>query len=221
MSIARTRKTSRAASYADSLPAQLWLAEAQLDARNYAAADAAADRALAIAPDSSAAQYFKGAILLAQGQEDQSSFEKARSYFVRARNLDVHDPRPAIGYYLSYQETGQAIPEPAVIALEQVFKYSAYDPEYRMILARQLLWEDRATAAKNVLAPLAYAGHDAGDEEGASIGDVMEAIDAGKLDDARSKMAEIFKKIDEAKNGKASATLLPSASVPNVRGTRQ
>src|SRR3546814_9376165 len=41
------------AAWPDSLPAQLWVSEAQIDARDWDAADAAADRALKLDPDSS------------------------------------------------------------------------------------------------------------------------------------------------------------------------
>jgi tetratricopeptide (TPR) repeat protein len=192
-----------AAPYPDSLFAQLALAEAQLDARDYDAADAAADRAIAIAPDSSAAQYWKGAISLGRGDSDKTAYAKARPYFIRARHLDPLDPRPSIGYYLSYQQAGDAIPEPAIIALEEVFKYAAYDPTYRMLLGRQLLSEDKGDLAKGILAPLAYSGHDDGSKkDGPSIGDIVDLIDAGKLDEARAKMAEIFKKAKDEADGK-------------------
>lgn len=193
----------KASAYPDNLFVQLALAEAQQDARNYDEAIAAADRALAVAPTSSAAHYRKGAILLDRAETEKADYAAARAQFAKARQLDPLDPRPAIGYYRSYQQAGEAIPEPALIALEEVFKYAAYDPEYRMLLGRQLLWEDKGDLAKGVLAPLAYSGHDGGErKDGPVIGDVVDAIDAGRLDEAKAKMAEIFKKAKDARDGK-------------------
>lgn len=190
---------SKAAPYPDSLFVQLALAETELDAENFDAADAAADRAIAIDPQSSLAQYWKGMALLARGEKDKTAYAAARPYFVRARRLDPYDPRPAIAYYRSFYDAGDAIPEPAIIALEEVFPYASYDREYRFLLGRQLLDESKGDLARTVLSPIAFGAH-AQDEEN-PLQAVIAAIDAKKLDDARAKMAEIFKKAKDARNG--------------------
>lgn len=190
----------KAAVFPDSLFVQLAVTEAQLDARNHDAADAAAERAIAIDPKSSTAQYWKGQIFLARGEKDKAAFAKARPYFARARQLDPLDPRPAIGYYLSFYDAGEPIPEPALIALEEVFPYASYDNDYRLLLGRQLLDEQRGDVARMVLGPIAFGSH-ASDEEN-PLQTVVTLIDEKKLDEARAKMAEIFKKREDARNGK-------------------
>lgn len=190
----------KSGAFPDSLFVQLAVAEAELDARNYDAADAAADRAIAIDPKSSAAQYWKGQIFLARGEKDKAAFAKARPYFARARQLDTLDPRPAIGYYLSFYQAGDPIPEPALIALEEVFPHASYDNDYRLLLGRQLLDEKKGDVARMVLGPIAFGSH-ASDEEN-PLQAIVALIDENKLDEARAKMAEIFKKREDARDGK-------------------
>src|SRR3546814_4749524 len=125
----------------DSLPAQLGVSEAQIDARDWDAADAAADRALKLDPDSALANLLKAGVFMGRGKTETTAYAKARPYFVKARHLDELDPRPAIGYYLSFRQAGDAIPQAALTALEQVYPDASYDPQYRLVLTRQLLDE--------------------------------------------------------------------------------
>jgi len=176
--------------------------EAEIDAQNFAAADAAADRAIAIAADSSRAQYWKGQIFMARGEKDKAAYAAARPYLVRARRLDPFDPRPAIAYYRSFYDAGETVPEPAIIALEEVFPYAAYDREYRLLLGRQLLDEKKGDIARSVLAPIAFGSHSSGEEN--LLQAIVALIDANKLDEARVKMAEIFKKAKDERDGKGA-----------------
>lgn len=183
------------ATFSDSLPAQLWVGEAQIDARNWDAADAAADRALKLDPESSLANLLKANVFMGRGKADKSAYAKARPYFIKARHIDELDPRPAIGYYLSFREAGEAIPEPALTALEQVYPDASYDPQYRLVLTRQLLDDGKGDLARTVIAPIAFQGHE-GKEENLLLA-VVKAIDDKKLDEARTKIAEIFKKMND------------------------
>lgn len=191
---------NKAAPYPDSLFAQVALTEAQIDARDYDAADAAADRAIAADPQSSVAHYWKGQVAMGRGEADKSHYASARPHFVRARQLDPLDPRPAIGYYLSFYEAGEAIPENALIALEEVFPQASYDYTYRLLLGRQLLDESKGDLARSVLAPIVFGSHSRDKENPLQV--IVAAIDDGKLDEARAKMAEIFKKDKDARDGK-------------------
>src|SRR3546814_15595036 len=71
-------------------------------------------RALKINPESSAANLLKANVFMGRGKADKSAYAKARPYFIKARHLDELDPRPAIGYYLSFREAGEAVPAAAV-----------------------------------------------------------------------------------------------------------
>lgn len=183
------------AAWPDSLPAQLWVGEAQVDARRWDAADAAADRALAIAPDSSLANLLKASVFMGRGKTGKSAYAKARPYFIKARHLDELDPRPAIGYYLSFRQAGDPVPQAALVALEQVYPDASYDPQYRLVLARQLLDEGKGDIARSVIAPIAFQAH-AGKDENLLVA-VVKAIDEKKIDEARTKMAEIFGKAEK------------------------
>ena len=155
----------------------------------------AADRALKINPESSAANLLKANVFMGRGKADKSAYAKARPYFIKARHLDELDPRPAIGYYLSFREAGEAVPAAAVTALEQVYPEASFDPQYRLLMTRQLLDDGKGHLARTVIAPIAFQGHE-GKEENLLLA-VVKAIDDGKLDEARAKMAEIFKKMEE------------------------
>lgn len=194
----------KGAAYPDSLPAQLIVAEANLDAKNFDRAEVAAQRAIALDAKSSYAQYLMGAIEMgrAKAAKDKGLYAKARPWFAKARALDKQDPRPDIGYYLSYFESGEPIPEDALITLEEAWDTASYDPGYRLILARQLLNENKGTLARQVLSPIAFNAHGNDDEN--KIRATVELIDADKLDEARAKMAEIFQEAEDRENGKKS-----------------
>ena len=91
---------------------------------------------------------------------------------------------------MSFYEAKEPIPEPAIIALESVFDYSSYDDGYRMVLARQLLNENKGKLARSVLAPLAFSSHK--QEKANKVAKVVDEIDAGQIDAARTTMAGIF-----------------------------
>lgn len=187
----------------DSLFAQLAVAEAQIDAKNFDAAETAAKRAIALAPDSSLAHFMMGGIAMARGETDKTQYAAARPWFTKAHKLDLKDPRPMIGLYMSYFEAGEPIPEDALITLEDAWNYASYDEGYRLILARQLLNENKGKLAKDVLSPIAFDAH-AGDKENKILATV-EFIEQDKLDDARTKIAEIFQdQKDEAAGKKKS-----------------
>ncbi|ENY81950.1 tetratricopeptide repeat protein [Sphingopyxis sp. MC1] len=183
--------------YSDNLAVQLITAEAYTDAGEFAKAEAALKRALVIAPESQEANVLMGNMFMARAkkEKDNAVYAQARPWFSEAYRLDPKDPRAAIGYYMTYYQAREAIPEPALIALESVFDYSSYDDGYRLVLARQLLDENKGKLARSVLAPLAFSSHK--QAEANKVAEVVDAIDAGQIQDARTTMAAIFAKQDE------------------------
>lgn len=192
---------SKARRYTDSLFAQLAASEAFLDARRFAEADAAADRALAIDPQSTEGLILKGMIAIEQGKEgDKARFAAARVSLAKATRLDPQDPRPFILYYESFSKAGETVPEAAIVGLEQVFSQAAFDPNYRLTLARQLLIEGKGKLARDVLGPVTYQFH--GDQKENKLRAVVDLIQANKVPEARAKLEEILKKAEEdAKKG--------------------
>lgn len=184
--------------YPDNLAVQLMAGEAYTDAREYEQAQMTLKRAIAIDPESQEAHVMMGEMFAsrAEAEKNPKIYAEARRWFAEAYRLDPKDPRAAIGFYMTYYEAGEAIPEQALIALESVFDYAAYDNGYRLILARQLLDEKRGKPARSVLAPLAYSAHR--QDEGNKVATIIKQIDADDIQAARTTMAGIFA---EAKKG--------------------
>lgn len=186
----------KARRYPDNLFVQLAATEAFLDARRFDEADSAADRALAIDPDSTEALIFKGMIAIERGKAgDKARFAAARPPLAKATRLDPEDPRPFILYYQSFNKAGEKVPDAAVAGLEQVFTQAGSDDQYRLLLARQLLIENEGEAAHAVLAPIAYSFH--GNQKDNKVRPVIDLIKEGKVPEARAKLEEMFKKAEE------------------------
>lgn len=188
-----------AAAAPNSLPIQLLAAEVGLDSRNFAAASTAADRALVLDPKSVEALIFKARALIEAPTGEASRFSEARKLLARARNIDKDDPRPLIEFYQSYRKAGGEIPEKAAVALEEAFPLAAQDGAYRMLMARQLLEENRPVPARQVLAPLAFS-FDGTDPKKNTAGLIVAMIDAGKPAEALAKLNAEFAKQEKEAN---------------------
>src|SRR3546814_13755450 len=73
----------------------------------------------------------------------------------------------------------------------QVYPEASFDPQYRLLMTRQLLDDGKGHLARTAIAPIAFQGHE-GKEENLLLA-VAQAIDDGKPDAERAKMAETFK----------------------------
>jgi Flp pilus assembly protein TadD len=188
---------SVAARYPTSFPVQLELAEAELDAENYDAAERAADAAIALKPDSAEALYFKGMVLLGKAKSNPGQYAAARSWFARARDADPDHPGPLIGNYLSYSKAGGAIPESAVIGLEEAYRLAPYDGDLRITLARQEIAEKRLDVAKMLLVPLALEPNQS--KQARMLDEVVDQIDSNNAGQALVKMDAFIKKQEDDK----------------------
>jgi cytochrome c-type biogenesis protein CcmH/NrfG len=197
----RNRVASTLANHPDSLEGYLLLAEANYDAEDYAAADAAALKATELDPQSLRAWLYRGMIATKQAADNPELAATARTYFTRASKLDGTDPRPLIGYYETYRELGQEPSEQAIIALEDAYDYAGSAPEYRFLLARQLLTEKRFADARTVVMPVAFDGHATGeadaDEDEPTAGKLFKAIEDQDSDAAVALIEKILKPEDE------------------------
>lgn len=94
--VAGARKA--AAPYPSHPVVQSWLAEVEHDANNYAEAEAAADRVLAIDPRNSDGLIYKGRVRMARALEakatDQAVWRDVRRWFVEASRADTEDAEP-------------------------------------------------------------------------------------------------------------------------------
>jgi tetratricopeptide (TPR) repeat protein len=181
-----------AARYPNSFPVQLALAEAELDLSDFEPsslprAEAAAQRALALNPDSVDAMLYVGRALLERGKTDKSKLAEARKWFAKAYDEDPQHPAPLYFNYLTYYEAGGAIPESALIGLEKAYDYALYDPQIKLVLARQLLAEKKGELARTILMPYAIAPHEG--KAAKKMREVVDLIEAKKVDDAYKLLA--------------------------------
>ncbi|HXG80795.1 MAG TPA: hypothetical protein VNJ05_03255 [Sphingomicrobium sp.] len=190
-----------AARHPQSYAVQLALTEAEFDAENWDAAERAADAAIAIKPNGVEALQFMGRIYLERARHDPKQYATARSWLAKAYEADPSHPSTLYYHYLSFSQAGGAIPESAIIGLEQSFMKAPYDEELRLAVARQLLAEKDGKVARQVLAPLVHSPHES---KGAkALRQVFDLIEANKVDEAyTSLVAEMAKQEEEKKTGK-------------------
>jgi Flp pilus assembly protein TadD len=167
---------------------QVTLAEAEMKAGNYAAAEAAADRALAANPQSIDAMIFKGRAILEQAGKGQAgkSFAGARSWFSKANKLDSEDPEPLMLFHESYiRDTGRSTPN-AIAALHYAADLAPQDLGLRMQSAYQYLQDGSLAEARKALVPIAFDPHGQGSAKLALA--AIARIDAGDAKGAEAAM---------------------------------
>ncbi len=139
------------------------LVQAQSEAEDYDAAMQTAERLMQIAPEHMNGPLYASYTAIERARKDASWLPRAVEYAEQAAAIDSNDPRPAISYYYSHFAAKTDIPESAIIALEQQYGSAGSDPIYRVMLARQLVLENRLDSARVVLQPIAFRGHNQGD----------------------------------------------------------
>ena len=181
-----------AARYPNDASVQAWLAEAEIDAKNYDLGIAAANRALALKPRSIDALLQKGRAFIRRAEEEESykpDWTAVRQIFVAANRIDPDDPRALIGFYQSYDEAGLKPTSSAVEGLLYAFELAPQDRTLRWMVMRELVSQGRGPEAASAIKPLAYAPHGGKAAEGAQA--VLELIEAGDLGGAGRKIAAI------------------------------
>ena len=190
-----------AARYPQSFAVQLALAEAEFDASNLDAAERAAEAAIAIQPNAVEALIYKAKVGLERGKRDPRHFASARTWLAKAHKADPAHPGVLYLNYLTYLGEGRAVPESAIIGLEQAFTIAPYDSEVRLAVARQLLAEKDGQVARKVLAPLIHSPHES--KSAKALRQVFDLLEANRVDEAyRSLVAEMAKQEEERKTGK-------------------
>lgn len=149
-----------AASYPTDAWVQRVLAEAEFDAHNYAAAEQAADRAMAADPRLGKALIYKGRaeMELAEGKAN-ANWEAIRRNFAAANKLDTEDPEPMMLYYQSFTRAGERPTANAIAGLEYAMVLAPQDKSLRMMVVSELINASKFTRARELLAPLAFDPH--------------------------------------------------------------
>ena len=192
--------------YPNSYAAQLALAEAELDLSEFQPAElpraeAAADRALAVKPDSVDAMILKGRALLERGRTDKAQLAAARTWFTKAYNADPEHPAPLYYNYLTYYEAGGNIPESAIVGLEKAYDEALYDDQLKLVLTRQLLAEKKGPTARSILMPMAI-NPEFGDSY-KKYTEVSDLIAAQKVDEAYKLLATTMAEDDRKRRSGA------------------
>ena len=156
-----TQFRAAAAAYPADPMVQAMLAEAELDAGDAAAAEAAADRAIAVRREHGDALILKGRALLARATAKQpgTSFADARGWFMRANKIDPEDPEPLILFYQTYRNEKIRPTANAIAALHYAASLAPQDSGLRLNNARQYLFDNKPAEARKALVPLAYNPH--------------------------------------------------------------
>lgn len=138
------------------------LAEAEFDAGNDAAAIAAADKAIAVAPNNINAHLQKG-YALARMMESAESPAKAaagvRAQFLKINAIENDHPIPLMQFYMSFRASGREPTKNAIAGLEWALALAPHDQGLRMIVAAQQMEDERFTDAQTTLLPLAHSPH--------------------------------------------------------------
>lgn len=169
---------------------QSTLAEAEYDAGNHAAAEAAADRALAADPNFVHALIYKGRARMEMAianPKQPADWKSIRSWFAKANKLDTENAEPLVLFYLSYVSAGLAPTKNAIDGLLYAVTLVPQDDGARLLAVRQLLIDSRLAEARVMFAPLAFNPHASADRVQARA-KVMKAIADG---DAKGALAAL------------------------------
>ncbi len=199
-----------ASAYPNDPAAQNELAEAEFDAKNYAAAEAAADRALAVEPNSIHALLYKGMAQQAVAKDanvtDAARWKAIRSWFVKANKLDPTYPQSLVLYYQSFEAAGQPVPKAAQDGLVGAYDYAPFDNGLRFAVGRVLLEQGNINGAKIAFEKMAYGPHQSGENVALKV---IEALDKDGKEAALKVIADAEAKAkkaeEDAKNKKKSS----------------
>ena len=176
--------------YPDDVNVQLELAEAGLDAQDNAIARAAADRIIALSPNTEKGYIFKGraemAIARAAKVTDATAWAQIRHWFVKANRLDNLDPEALYLFYRSYPAAGQAPTANAKAGLYQALELLPDESSVRMTAVLQYVADGDYANASTALAPIAYGASHA-KRSGGLLADLVDALatgDKAKIDAA-------------------------------------
>ncbi len=156
---------SKAQSHANDPVGWRLLADAQCRSDDAKACMAAADRALALAPQDSRAKLRKAEAMLDLAKDNSKAeadvqIKAARALIVEANRADPDDPLPLLAFYQSYGAAGMRAPDAAIEGLKQVVITIPQFDGPRLMLANELIDRKQTVLAKSVLKPLAFSPHD-------------------------------------------------------------
>lgn len=150
-----------AAPYPNEATVQAVLAEALFDARDYAGAKAAADRAIAANPKHPQALLYRAKAMIAEarGAPAKADWSAIRQWLVRANGADLENAEPLYLFYQTFRMAGVRPTANAIDGLYYSFALAPNDIGLRMTTVRQLLIDKKVEAAEPVLAAVIFNPH--------------------------------------------------------------
>ncbi|MCX8475063.1 MAG: hypothetical protein MT490_04615 [Sphingomonas sp.] len=195
-----------AAAFPNDAGAQIVLAEAAYDVRDFAAAEAAADRAIAANPKAVDAWLYKAMARMAIAHKAKDGSKETlvgiRKIIAAGNKLEPDDPKLLILYYRSFVDFGMPPSENAKQGLARAFDLAPQDDRLRFNAARMFLKEGNKTEARAMLAPLAYSPHGKGLAKRAA--DLLAILDKGDVESAIKNFDTQAEADDEEGGGSGS-----------------
>lgn len=133
---------------------------------------AAADRALATAPDDVAALAWRGVALTdlavaGPPAERTTRLVAARRTIERAMQLGGAAPRPLIAYFESFTKAAEPASEMAIRGLTTVIRGAPAAPGPRLLLSQELVRQGQADLARRLLVPVLYGAYESSEKSAA------------------------------------------------------
>ena len=171
---------------------QTALAEAELDAGNFEAAEAAADRALAAEPNRLEALLLKGRALmeLARRSPAGADWGEIRKWFAKANKIDPEAAEPLLLFYKTFVYAGVRPTANAMDGLLYSLALAPQDEKLRMTVVRQLLGDGRTQDARRYFAPFAFEPHYNKKRREASA-KTMAALTSGNQSEALTQLGKL------------------------------
>lgn len=140
---------------------QATLAETEFDNRDYKAALAAADRAIAVQPNNVQALIYRGRTLMETARKGgtKADWAEVRRAFVRANRADLENAEPLYLYYQSFGAAGERPTKSAVDGLLYAQALAPQDEGLRFDAVRQLLIDGQPAKAEPLFATIAFSPH--------------------------------------------------------------
>ena len=187
-----------AASYPNDPFVQKVLAEAEFDAGNHAAAEIAADRALATDPGNFRAMVYKGRALLEMARtKPEADWAGIRKWFIKANRVDTESAEPLLLHYQTYLYAGTNPTKNAVDGLLYAVALAPQDDGLRVSAVHRMLVEKRLDEARQLFAPISFHPH-APERYRESNAEVMAAIVARDAERALAALESAMNPSDQA-----------------------
>lgn len=141
--------------------AETLLAQLELAAKNYGAAEKAADAALSIDPKNIEAMLAKGSAMmgLAKSNAKAADWDQVRLIFAAANRLDTENAEPLILFYRTFSAQGVNPTDNALEGLKYALVLAPQDAKLRLEYVGQMINDSRFGEARGALVPLAFSPH--------------------------------------------------------------